>query len=158
PGSNSSSRRGRRSRARCNSRRRARSTSNTRSRTWARPCRRWAGINTERRASRRSPPPPNHQRNSGKPERGERQADIPAFALARAGAQVIHDEALAAAHLGQGLLHRADAAHLVGAERVALPARLALEPGEPIGLAFVAALDRSSLEIIGALARGHEAL
>src|SRR5262249_33334023 len=76
------------------------------------------------------------------PARRERQAYVPAFALAPACAQVIHDKTLAAAHLGQGLLHRSNAANLVGRKPVALPAGLPLAVIEPIDLSLVTALDR----------------
>src|SRR5215813_7402041 len=100
-------------------------------------------------------------RNGGggdKSDGRERQAHVPAFALAPACAQVVHHKTLAAPHLGQGLLHRADAANVVGGKLVALPAGLPLAVIEPVDLSFVTTLDRSGFEIVRALPRGHEAI
>src|SRR5262249_31731469 len=94
-----------------------------------------------RRASPRAASPAGNGAGCDKSDRRERQADIPAFALAPACAQVIHDEALAAAHLGQGLLHRADAANLVRGKLVALPAGPPLAVIEPGDRALVTAPD-----------------
>src|SRR5499433_803099 len=93
-----------------------------------------------------------------KSDRRERQADVPAFALAPACAQVIHHKTLAAAHLGQGLLHRSDAANLVRGKLVALPAGLPLAVIEAIDLSLVTALDRGGFQILRALARAHESI
>src|SRR5262245_19875046 len=110
----------------------------------------------DRRASPRAAYPAGNGAGCDKSDRRERQADIPAFALAPACAQVIHDEALAAAHLGQGLLHRADAANVVRGKLVALPAGLPLAVIEPVDLSLVTPLDRSGFQIVRALPRGHE--
>src|SRR5256884_9966841 len=100
-------------------------TTITRSRRSARRRRPRANISTEDCAwSPRAACPAGNGRGRDKSDCRKRQADIPAYALARACAQVIHDKALAPAHLGQGLLHRANAAHLVGRKLIALPAGL----------------------------------
>src|SRR5215471_14227341 len=114
------------------------------------------------------PPPDRHGHRAARPagngggrdksDGRERQAHVPAFALAPACAQVVHHKTLAAPHLGQGLLHRADAANVVGAKLVALPAGLPLAVVEPVDLSLVATFDRSGFEIVRALPRGHEAI
>src|SRR5262249_5381597 len=111
--------------------------------------------------SPRSPRAPRPAGNGGgrdKSDGRERQAHVPAFALAPARAQVVHHKTLAAPHLGQGLLHRADAANVVGGKLVALPAGLSLAVIELVDLSFVTTLDRSGFEIVRALPRRHEAI
>src|SRR6516165_3117891 len=112
----------------------------------------------DRRPSPRAACPAGNGGGCDKSDRRERQADVPAFALAPACAQVIHHKTLPAAHLGQGLLHRSDAANLVRGKLVALPAGLPLAVIEAIDLSLVTALDRNGFEIVRALARGHEAI
>src|SRR5262249_30280674 len=110
------------------------------------------------RVSPRAACPAGNGGGCDKSDRRERQAYVPAFALAPACAQVIHDKTLAAAHLGQGLLHRSDAANLVGRKPVALPAGLPLAVIEPIDLSLVTALDRGGFQILRTLARAHESI
>src|SRR5262249_46985112 len=112
----------------------------------------------DRRVSPRAACPAGNGGGRDKSDRRERQAYVPAFALAPAWAQVIHDKTLAAAHLGQGLLHRSNAANLVGRKPVALPAGLPLAVIEPIDLSLVTALDRGGFQILRTLARAHESI
>src|SRR5262249_42476741 len=147
----------RRSKALWSSKKPARSTSSTRSRRSARRRRPRANISTEDCAwSPRAACPAGNGSGSDKSDCRKRQADIPAFALARACAPIIHDKALATAHLGQGLLHRANAANFVGSKLVALPARLPLAVMELIDLSLVTALDRGGFKILRAFPRAHE--
>src|SRR5256884_1230044 len=132
-------------------------TTITRSRRSARRRRPRANISTEDCAwSPRAACPAGNGGSSDKSDCRKRQADIPAFALARARAQIIHDKALATAHLGQGLLHRANAANLIGSKLVALPAGLPLAVIELIDLSLVTVLDRGGFQILRALPRAHE--
>src|SRR5262249_35256886 len=112
----------------------------------------------DRRVSPRAACPAGNGGGCDKSDRRERQAYVPAFALAPACAQVIHDKTLAAAHLGQGLLHRSNAANLVGRKPVALPAGLPLAVIEPIDLSLVTALDRGGFQILPPPARAHESI
>src|SRR5260370_35939766 len=85
----------------------------------------------------------------------QRQAEDPALARARLGAQYVLDEALAAGHLGEALLVGGDAADFVVGERRALVARRPLagvEPGD-FGLEASHVLDRSGVDL--AFARGE---
>src|SRR5260370_40283441 len=68
----------------------------------------------------------------------QRQAEDPALARARLGAQHVLDEALAAGHLGEALLIGGDAADFVVGERRALVARRALAGVEPVDFSLEA--------------------
>src|SRR5262249_40155568 len=112
----------------------------------------------DRRASPRAACPAGNGGGCDKSDRRERQAYGPAFALSPACARGNHDKTVAAAHLGQGLLHRSDAANLVGRKPVALPAGLPLAVIEPIDLSLMTALDRGGFQVLRTLARAHESI
>src|SRR5262249_27252591 len=139
------------------SRKPARSTSSSRSRRSARRRRPRANIITEDCAwSWRAACPAGDGGGCDKSDCRNRQADVPAFALAPGNAQVIHYQALAAAYLGQGLVHRTNAAILAGSKLVALPAGLPLAVIELIDLALMATLDPGGFQMLRALPRAHE--
>src|SRR5262249_56187674 len=83
---------------------------------------------------------------------------VPGCGVGRGCGEVVDQKTVAAPHLGQGLLHRADAANVVGGKLVALPAGLPLAVVEPVDLSLVTTLDRGGFEIVRALARAHESI
>jgi hypothetical protein len=103
-----------------------------------------------------SPHPQSEEGKAGQDQR--RNAHPPALALAGAGAQVVLHEALAAAHLVEGLLEGGDAAELLFGEPLPLPARLALEPPQELDLGAVAQLGRGRVGIDAPLGGREETL